>query len=210
MNELDSSLEDVNSSFHSFFALINEKYANPYYSNCIAEANLPSQIRLAFPNKNVYMQPHFRLLISLDGHGNSNSDTDRGNLICPCGQYFDIFSNQCKNNLLDTCENNIPSDIDSTYFKRKAMGVQLSLSLKTLEKLYRCIKQLGGTVIRRNSTLKKIDCIQTDERFRNVLGELGNCFNSFLCHLRNFQKHSCMGFPHSAIFYMEGFVQTQK
>lgn len=26
----------------------------------------------------------------------------------------------------------------------ETMGVQLSLSLKTLEKLYRCIKQLGG------------------------------------------------------------------
>ena len=193
-NELDSSLEDVNSSFHSFFALINEKYANPYYSNCIAEANLPSQIRLAFPNKNVYMQPHFRLLISLDGHGNSNSDTDRGNLICPCGQYFDIFSNQCKNNLLDTCENNIPSDIDSTYFKRKAMGVQLSLSLKTLEKLYRCIKQLGGTVIRRNSTLKKIDCIQTDERFRNVLGELGKLLQQFFVPFKKFPETQLYGF----------------
>lgn len=55
----------------------------------------------------------------------------------------------------------------------ETMGVQLSLSLKTLEKLYRCIKQLGGvTVIRRNSTLKNIDCIQTDGRFREVLGEL--------------------------------------
>ena len=63
------------------------------------------------------VKPHFRLL-SLDGHENSSSDSDRGNLIYPCGQYCDIFSNHCKNNLLDTYENDILSDFNSTYFKR--------------------------------------------------------------------------------------------
>ena len=80
----------------------------------------------------------------------------------------------------------------------ETMGVQLSLSLKTLEKLYRCIKQLGGvTVIRRNSTLKNIDCIQTDGRFREVLGELGKLLQQFFVPFKKFPEIQLYGFsPH--------------
>ena len=38
---------------------------------------------------------------------NSNNELGGGNPICPCGQYFDILSNQCKNKLHYTCGNNI-------------------------------------------------------------------------------------------------------
>lgn len=93
----------------------------------IIEGNGIGNTKEKVPAERVNVEPHFRLLISLDGHENSNFVSDRGNLICPCGLYFDIFSNQCKNRLLDTCENNILGDINSTlaseHFKWRAMGV---------------------------------------------------------------------------------------
>ena len=196
-NELNCSLDDVSSCFHSFFALINEKYANPCFANYGGEANLANGNRAIFA-KFVNVKPHFRLLISMDGHENSNSVYDRGNLICPCGQYFDIFSNQCKNKLLDTCENNILGDVNSTlpseHFKRRAIALQLSLSLKTLEKVYRCIKQLGGVEIRPNSFIKKLCSIRTKGGFVEVLGKLNTSVQQFFVPFKKFPYTECYGF----------------
>ena len=197
-NKLNCSLEDISSCFHSFFALINNKYANPYCAYCSGEVNLTNGNCQVFVPASNYVEPHFRLLISLDRHENSNSAFDRGNLICPCGQYFDIFSNQCKNNLLNLCENIIFGDMNSTFpsehFKRKAMGMQLSLSIKAFEKVYRCIKHLGGVEIRPNSFMKKFDSIRSKGTFVEVLGKLKASVQQFFVPFKNFPYTEFYGF----------------
>ena len=95
------------------------------------------------PATKLVAEPHFRLLLSFDEYGNPvNSELDRGNPICLCGQYFDIFSNQCKDKLNYTCENNTMSYKNLTYLQETEL--QLSQSLKPTENGYQCLKTFGG------------------------------------------------------------------
>ena len=112
---------------------------------------------------------------------------------------------ECGKNFLSYLNSTFPSE----YFKQKTMGVQPSLSLKALEKVYRCIKQLVGAVIRPNSTLKKLDFTQTNGRFREVLGKLDITSPVFLSHLKSSRTQSYMGFPKAPFFTWKGLCRPR-
>lgn len=161
VDEMNCSLVNINICFTSYFTFISQQFVGPNISKFTARIN-----HLKPP----YSKPHFRLIISFDEYGNLNSEQDKGNTVCPCDQYFDILSSQCKNKIRFAFGNNTLSYMNSTfpseYFKKNTME-------STFERVYQCIKQLGGVGIQPNSTLKKVDSIETRGRFRDVLGKLG-------------------------------------
>ena len=90
---------------------------------------------------------HFRLLISFDEHGEFDSKLDNGQTLCFTNQYYDIFSDQCKNK---------PRYINKNH------AAQLPL-LTELEKTYQCIHHMGGIALRKESTNKNLTCSETNE-----------------------------------------------
>ena len=81
----------------------------------------PTHLPECFQHSSPPLKSHFRLLISFDKDGNSNSKLITGNPICPCDQYFDISSSQCKKTLHHVCKkinSNIGSFKGHAWIKR--------------------------------------------------------------------------------------------
>ena len=115
MKKLTCSTQDINLCHHSYLALIRTKknwYANPYCAKCNGETDLkhsvcPDDMYILHPYRLTHRmdvnrpKPLFRLLISFDDHGKSDSVLVKGNPICSGDQHFDVYSNQCKSKSRD-------------------------------------------------------------------------------------------------------------
>lgn len=76
---MNFSLENINICFILYFVFISEQFAGPNISKSTDMTNVTR------PSPGA--KPHFRLIISYDEYGNLNSELDKGNPICPPGQY---------------------------------------------------------------------------------------------------------------------------
>ena len=209
LNKLNCSRKDMDLCFNSYFALIEVSkrwYANQYCATCNGETDTnysmktlrcSSSSKLSFKRcrnkKTRGTKPHFRLLISFDKEGKFNSVLDKGNPICFCNQYFDIYNNKCQIKLHSTCRKRISKymapNFQSLSLKPHVIELPLPSSLKAVEKTYQCIQQMGGLVIDADSTNKNLVYNQTNkttsywnhtesilkyQKMSKLLGSLGN------------------------------------
>ena len=181
MKKLTCSTEDITLCHHSYLALIRTTknwYTNPYCAKCNGETDLkhsacPQDMYILHPYRlNHRMdvnrpKPHFRLLISFDDQGKSDSVLVKGNPICSDNQYFDVFSNQCKSKLRYTQEENISKKKyafnQSQLSKEKYIDQSLSLPIEAVEKTYLCIQRMGGIAINTNINRKHLTYAQANQ-----------------------------------------------
>ena len=183
LNKLNCSRKDMDFCFNSYFALIEvskRRYANQYCATCNGETDpnyymktldCSSSPKLSLKRcrkkRTRGTKPHFRLLISFDEHGKFNSVLDKGNPICFCNQYFDIYNNKCQIKLQSTCRERISKymapNIQSQSLKPQVMELPLPSSLKAVEKTYQCIQHMGGLVIDADSTNNNLVYNQTNK-----------------------------------------------
>ena len=112
-------------------------------------------------------KPHFRLLISFDEHGKFNLVLDKGNTICFCNQYFNIYNNKCQIKLHYICAKSISKYVIPIFhlqlLRPHVMELPLPSSRKAVEKTYQCIQHMGGLVIHASSSNKNLVCNQTNK-----------------------------------------------
>ena len=183
LNKLNCSRRDIDLCFNSYFSVIevsNRWYANQYCAACNGEADpnysmktIPCSSDTTLyskrcrPKKTRKTKPHFRLLISFDEEGTFNSVLDKGNSICFCNQYFDIYKNKCQIKLHYICGKTISKrinhNIQSQLLKPQVMELPLPSSSTAVEKTYQCIQRIGGLIINAGSTSKNLVYNQTNK-----------------------------------------------
>ena len=92
---------------------------------------------------------------------------DKGNSICFCNQYFDIYKNKCQIKLHYICGKTISKrinhNIQSQLLKPQVMELPLPSSSTAVEKTYQCIQRIGGLIINAGSTSKNLVYNQTNK-----------------------------------------------
>ena len=174
-------------------------------------------------------KPYFRLLISFDDHGKSDSVLVKGNPICSGDQHFDVYSNQCKSKSRDIQGENTSRKKNtfnqSQLSRQKYMDQPLSPPIKTVEKTYRCIQRMGGIAIntkikRKNLTYtqanqtvfskKRINISLANKRFLEFQGQLNESIDWILVPYNIIPYTELYGFSLKHNFLKIKFVLIQK
>ena len=181
LSKLNCSKRDTDICFRSNYTVIKTskmQHSNPYCAVCNNETGLENIVCPGRTTKKYedFYPPNripgrclvfignspglFRLIISFDEHGEFDSRLDSGQPLCFANQYYDIFSNQCKNK---------PEYINPKIINgNPEQTAQLPL-LSELKKTYQCIHHMGGIAIRKESTNKNLT--------RNEANKINFCQN---------------------------------
>ena len=194
LSKLNCSKQDTDICVSSNYTVIKTskiKHSNPYCAICNNETDIENIVcpgRTTKKSEDFYplngtpirclifiegSPGHFRLIISFDEHGEFDSRLDSGQPLCFANQYYDIFSDQCKNK---------PHYINPEIMNNnKNHTAQLPL-LTELEKTYQCINHMGGIAIRKESTNKNLT--------RNETNEINFCqnFTEAVVKYKNYSK----------------------
>ena len=166
--ELNCSKEDFGLCLNSYFALamaVKGCYWNRYCAVCHGLKNLTNEMCqriFLFPNF-IDKPPHFKLLISFDENGKSNSELVTVKPICPYDQYFDIFTNDCKNKLHHACAKSILGDEDPVKPFHITNQSSLEMQLSLPNKMFQCIKRIGGAALGFSRISKELEHMETNQ-----------------------------------------------
>ena len=136
-------------------------------------------------NYRYHLIPHFRMLIYFS---KPYPVLDRGYPICFSHQYFDIIDGHCKNKHYAKLK-----DIQYDPIPKKTTGKReehkLSPYLKAVKKTFRCIKRMGGIILKTNGYPKTWDSIRINKfaSFRNST-DIYIVHKQFKDFLRNSKK----------------------
>ena len=147
--------------------------------------------------------PHFRMLIYFS---KPYSVLDRGYPICLSHQYFDIIDGQCKNKYYAK-PIGIYRDPGSLFIRpqppkqiptqkkpsEKPVENKLSPYLKAVKKTFRCIKRMGGIIMKTNGYPKTLDSthINKSASFRDFT-DISTVHKQFKDFLHNSKKSKSM------------------
>ena len=138
--------------------------------------------------------PHFRMLIYFS---KPYSVVDRGYPICFSHQYFNIIDGHCKNKYYPKGRDIQYDPIKPIPTRKKPtekpMEHKLSPYLKAVKKTFRCIKRMGGIIMKTNGYPKTLDSIHINKfaSFRNFTN-FSTVHKQFKDFLRNSKKSKNM------------------